>query len=176
MRVIIIAAMLLLIPFTAYGRLGETEEQCKRRYGKPIDSPSERAFPILEGAKNLTYEYKGWRLRIAFLNNKAVRIYYSKSAKAGISPYIQDDEAKAVLEGESGGGKWKETSKYSFDPVKSFGNMLKYLKFWNNTNGNVAYLQSGRLIVVVESPKAEAFTKARAEAKERKRKESIPQF
>jgi len=57
--------------------LGATADQFVGRYGTPQDSPGvDKNFPLLQEAIHHTYDYKGWRIRAAFLppNGPAVRM------------------------------------------------------------------------------------------------------
>src|ERR1035437_382780 len=168
---LVVIAAIALTPICGLARLDETEAQCEQRYGKPQDSPSDKSFPILSGAVNQSYQYQGWRIRIAFLDGKAAIISYSKAAQAAGGIKIQDDEAKAILDSEGNGGEWKASWPLSlFDPVS-------YPKRWRNTNGSIAYLIGiTRMSLVVESPKAEEFRKTQAKTKEEQRKANIPKF
>ena len=90
---------------------------------------------------------------------------------------IQGDEVDAILNGEANGGVWKKESQGTLDPFKGVMNILLQSKRWKNSNGSVAYFMDpmhSRLIV--ESPLAETFRKATAEAAEKKRKANIPAF
>ena len=60
-------------------RLGATADQFVAQYGAPQDSPSlDKNSPLLQGAIHHTYDYKGWRIRAAFLppNGPAVRMAF----------------------------------------------------------------------------------------------------
>ena len=59
--------------------LGATADQFVGRYRTPQDSPSlDKNSPLLQGAIHHTYDYKGWRIRAAFLppNGPAVRMAF----------------------------------------------------------------------------------------------------
>ncbi|MDD5677887.1 MAG: hypothetical protein PHW60_07840 [Kiritimatiellae bacterium] len=169
---LVILGTLALTPiYDACARLDETLAQCEQRYGKPQESPSDKAMPLLSGALNVSYQYQGWHIRIAFLDDKAVMISYSKIAQAGGDSSIKDDEAKAILDSEGNGNEWKKS--WTLNPFAP----LVYPKRWLKTNGSIAYLVGmNKIMLVVESPKAEEFRKAQATAKEEQRKASIPKF
>ncbi len=168
---IVFVMMVVAAPVSTFARLGETEAECLNRYGKSSTTYS----PLLDGAINREYNYQGWRIRVAFINGKTVRIEYNKTEKVAGAPFIQPDEAQAILAGETGGGQWKEKSN-SINPIASFLDTQSRPKTWKNTNGNVAYFTVAKLALVVETPEAEAFVKAYREEKERQRKASTPKF
>jgi hypothetical protein len=170
--------LLLMMAFPSSARLSETEEQSKQRYGDPINKDVDRLniSPMIDGAVHHTYKYQGWRIRCAFVEGKAVRITYMKEGGKDVKPAIQDDELLAILEGEVGGGKWQKKSSMPGNLGEALlGSLVKGTEFIN-TNGNTARLEFGRLIVNFESPAAAVFIKARDEAKEQKRKATIPKF
>src|SRR3954464_6039830 len=68
--------LLLLLSSSAFARLGDTRDQADARYGLP-----KKPFPpgiqstLLEGAREYTYEYEGWRIRCAALLAKDGKEY-----------------------------------------------------------------------------------------------------
>ena len=170
-------------------RLGGTAEQFAAKYGAPKDSPtsavSDKNFPLLEGATHHIYEYEGWRIRAAFIepNGPAVRMDYSKSFKAGVSPTIQDYELQAIMTANTPAGTtWKQIAYNNPDsPNKGLSKMFEgYFagvageKMWQRSDGAILCLRS-KLIVRLEMPAAHEFeTKLKTE-KEQKVRESVPQ-
>lgn len=165
----------ILLTLAASARLNETEAQSLRRYGPPLKTAAalDRHSPVLKGAVNRTYDYKGWRIRVAFLKGKAVRLSYSKHSQPDSSPKMQPDEAAAVLKGESGGGTWKPQGK-PLNPTKALAEVLTGYEKWINSNGNLACIRG--MSLVVETPAAEAFIQKRVAEIERDRKVRIPEF
>ena len=109
------AGLLLLacaLTTPAFARLGDTRDQALQRYGAPKQTePPKYGAPLLEGAKELTFEYKGWRIRCALLMatdgvSYVVREEYSKLLKPNVSLQVSEDERKAILEGEGGLANW----------------------------------------------------------------------
>jgi len=92
--------------------LGGTADQFVGRYGVPQDSPSlDKNFPLLQRAIHHTYDYKGWRIRAAFLpaDGPAIRMEYPKIIKAGVNATIQDYEVQAIMTANTPPGTtWKE--------------------------------------------------------------------
>ena len=167
MRHLILGAVLVAGALECQARIGETEAECQQRYGKPVNQAMADMMPILNGAVNHSYSYQGWNIRVAFVNGKAVRVYYSKLS----APMeIKADEVKAILEGEANGGKWEEKLKLTW-------NGTLFAKAWLNTNGSIGHFEGiCNILFIVDTPDAQAFFKAKKEADEQKRKGAIPKF
>jgi hypothetical protein len=141
---------------TGLARLGETADQFAARYGAPNDTPAskifDKNFPLLEGAIHHTYEYEGWRIRAAFLepNGPAVRMDYSKTIKAGVSPTIQDYELQAIMTANTPEGTtWKQIAYNNPDsPNKGLSKLFEgYFagmtgeKMWQRSDGANLWLR-----------------------------------
>ena len=168
-------------------RLGGTADQFVAQYGAPQDSPSlDKNFPLLQGAIHHTYDYKGWRIRAAFLppNGPVVRMDYSKIVKAGVNATIQDYELQAIMTANTPPGTaWKEITYNNPDsPNKGLSKIFEgYFaglageKMWQRSDGAILWLRS-KIIVRLELPAAHEYeTKLKAE-KEQKARQSVPQF
>jgi hypothetical protein len=96
----ILAAVMLvvvaLLPARAYARLGETLEQCTKRYGEPVRVINNR------------YAFKpiGFNIFITFVNGKAGEINISKIGKTGKPENFTVGEIKLLLKANSQGKKW----------------------------------------------------------------------
>jgi hypothetical protein len=66
----------LILPSISFARLGETEEKNQSRYGQPVKNIHDTTAPILKRARNKTYHYQGWQIRIGYVNGHAVRMFY----------------------------------------------------------------------------------------------------
>jgi hypothetical protein len=102
-------AVIVLSLQAAHARLGETEAQSQARYGAPdtgLIGANEAA--LLEGAKELAYNFQGWRVRAAFIDGVAVRVEYAKIPDAGGLKKLTDAEVEAVLDAEKGTFTWRE--------------------------------------------------------------------
>ncbi len=157
--------VVVMMPLVTMARLGETEGECSARYGE--SSKAVEALPLLGGATTLQYKYQGWMIRAAFVDGVAVRILYHKLLAPNVAPKIFDDEAKVILQGEAGGGQWREVSPGLFLVASG-------MKNWQNSNGRTAKLFVNQM--TVDSPEAQAFIQARKAQKEAQRKASIPHF
>ncbi len=95
-------------PF-AEARLGETEAQSQQRYGAPtpeLIGPTDK--PLLMGAKEMAYNYQGWRVRAAFVNGTTARIEYVHLPENNALKPVTEDEIRAILDGEKGTFTWRE--------------------------------------------------------------------
>jgi len=100
---------LCLLGQIAHGRLGETREQAEARYGLPKrEMTPEFMRPLLEGARELTFEYEGFRIRCALLKATDGREYVVREeyTRFGGSPVIQDAEFDTILAAEENGQPW----------------------------------------------------------------------
>jgi hypothetical protein len=173
-------------PF-AEDRLGGTADQFAARYGPPQDSPAlDKSFPLLEGAIHHTYEFEGWKIRVAFVEpeRRALRMEYSKIIKTGVGPTIQDYELQAIMNANTlAGTTWKQIAYNNPDSANKgvnklveayFGEALGQ-KMWQRSDGAILWLRS-ILTVRLELPAAHEYeAKIKAE-KEQKARESVPQF
>ena len=94
----------LVFPSIAHARLGESVEANQARYGSPVENSYDTRSPILKSAANKTYHYQGWQIRIGYINDHAVRMYYAKLPKTGETQVLKADEIEAVLKAELHGG------------------------------------------------------------------------
>jgi hypothetical protein len=153
-------------------RLGATADQFVAQYGAPQDTPSlDKNSPLLERAIHHSYEYKGWRIRAAFMppDGPAVRMDYSKLIKGGVNT--------------PPGTTWKEIAYNNPDsPNKGLSKIVEgYFagmvgeKMWQRSDGATLWLRS-KMIVRLELPAAHEYEANLKAEKEQKARESVPQF
>lgn len=191
-RLWIFAAVIssLLAQFPANARLGETRIQCTDRYGVPKQDPatkaSEKYSPILAEAFMRTFDYNGWRIRIASLelDGPVVRMTYQKLAASGVNPRIQDYELEAILKSNTPQRMSWEVMTY--DNPKSpnrglakiiegvAGNMFGQ-QMWRRSDGAIAWLKM-HLIIQLELPAAIAHEARIKQRDEQKARASVPEF
>jgi hypothetical protein len=178
---ILVALGLLVMPTCATARLGDTVEVAEKRYGKPTNDPAGKFNPLIKNVINEMYKYKGWMIRVAYINDHAVRMLYARELKPGQSPFLQDYEIKAILKAEAHGGAWETLRKKSLLEEAIFktdhpNKMFVYAKSsWRNSNGCIAYSPNG-MSLYVESPAAMMWESTMANAKVQKRKQDVPDF
>ena len=152
-------ALVILCTASAYARLGETEEQSRIRYGEAVEGlvgPNDK--PLISGAKELAYNFQGWRIRAAFANGVTHKIEYVKIPDGGTLKPVTDEEVQALLEAEKGTYKWREqkprTGNDGLDKLKETFDG----KIWERSDHADAKLVM-KLILVVQSRDAEKLEK-----------------
>ncbi len=149
-RVLLGSAIFIFAPFVQ-ARLGETEAQSQARYGEPtpeLIGPQEK--PVLPGAKEVIHSYQGWRLRVAFVNDAAVRIEYVHLPENNAPKKISEDEVKAVLEAEKGKFAWREEkARTGYKELNALKTILEGRQ-WERSDHARAVLKA-ELLLVVES-------------------------
>jgi hypothetical protein len=93
-------AALLLVGATAFARIGETEAQIQKRYGKPTSSS-----PWTKG-----YFYNGFFIIVTFDNGVSGIETYEKRNGAPMSPV----EIRQLLDANGDGTKWQEPTRNGF--------------------------------------------------------------
>jgi len=180
-RLILLAC---LIASPAFARLGDTQEQAADRYGIPKQTqPPKYGQPLLEGAKELTFEYKGWKIRCALLLatdgvSYVVREEYTKLLKPGGSLQISEDERKAIFEGEGGLTNWSERRAGS--ALQLLQNQLTCGLLGPNwvraADSAVAVLSLGGSPLRLELPQALKYEQELKAIKAQQTKAAVPKF
>ncbi len=157
--------------------MGESVEGNQTRYGSPVKNSHDIRSPILESAVNKTYHYQGWRIRVGYINDHAVRMLYAKLPKSSGTQILKADEIEAVLKAERNGGKWQKLRAATLFSRKNSGNKSfdhAHLR-WINTNKCLAY-STNRMNLYVDAPEAIIWEQSFKNEKEVQRKENIPKF
>lgn len=172
----------------AIARIGETESQCNTRYGTPITDAftisQNTTAPLVSGCPTRTYDYHGFRIRIAFLaiNGPAIKMQFTKR-KDG--PILKDDEISAILQANLPDGmKWLVRIPDNPDSPNGPAKRLIESAFmagtgaekWERSDGVTGRLEMMKMGLVLESPAVQTLEKRAKEAKEAKRKAAIPSF
>ena len=178
---LIILLSSLLSPLDVNARLGESVEVSQKRYGRPATTPADKVNPIMKDLPVETYNYKGWTIKVAYLNNHTVRILYGRKPQPDLSPFLQDYELDAILKAEAHGGTWTRLRKKSLLeeallPTKHPNKMFVHAqKAWLNTNGCIAYSPNG-MSLYIDAPDATKWESTISQAKVEKRKLETPSF
>ena len=101
MQIACCMSALLLCGVTAFARIGETEAQIEKRYGKPTSSS-----PSTKG-----YFYNDFFIIVTFDNGVSGIETYEKRNRAPLS----DVEIESLLEANGGGTKWQEPIRNGFE-------------------------------------------------------------
>jgi hypothetical protein len=176
---------------TAFARLGDTQDQAEERYGLPKKMPS-RASTLIDGARELTFEYQGWRIRCALLpasdgKEYVVREQYAKivsvAIKAGGPLNIRDFECEAVRAGEAGNMTWKRKiiGDLGKDVTTTLSNQFALNlglsgTIWVRDDGAVARLDLGGSCITLDLPQARKYEAELKAIKENKAKAAVPKF
>ena len=155
----LLSALLLGAAFPLHARLGETEAQSQVRYGAPapeLIGPTDK--PLLEGAKEVAYNFQGWRVRAAFFNGTTARIEYVHLPENNVPKPIAEDEIRAVLDGEKAAFTWREekpkTGNKGIDALKTMFDGRK----WERSDHAQATLKAN-LLLTLETREVEAYEK-----------------
>lgn len=177
---------------STFARLGETQDQAEARYGLPkSEKVAKYGTPLIEGAKELTFEYEGWRIRCALLRatdgkeyimrEEYRKVWNSEVVKKGGIINIRDFERDAVLKGEAGNSQWtkKVLGDLNRNPLQALSNQLVHLSglagtVWTRDDGAVARFDSTSLIL--DLPQARKYEAELKAIKEKKAREKVPKF
>lgn len=156
------AASAILFVAPASARLGETEAQSQTRYGAPapeLGAPTDK--PLIDSAKEVIYNFEGWRVRAAFLNNVTARIEYVRIPENGALKPITEEQIKAILDAEKGTYSWREQKpKTAYKEL----NALKTLfdgRQWKRSDHAEAVLKAN-VVFVLSGREVEAYEKKMA--------------
>jgi hypothetical protein len=102
MKFLLTFFMALALP--ALARIGETEVECMKRYGSPLEEPSE----MFGMDKALLFEDAGFSILVGFHHGRAEVVIYTKIADESdvIAETISPAEGKKLRESNGGGMKW----------------------------------------------------------------------
>jgi len=144
---------------SASARLGENEAQSQMRYGEPkpeLIGADEK--PLLEGAKELAYKFEEWRIRVAFLNNVAVRLQYIHIPDASGLKKISDAEAESILEAEKGKFSWREQkARTGYKELNALKSLFEGRR-WERSDHAEAKLE-GERVLTVQSREVDEYEK-----------------
>jgi len=94
---VLVVAFMATLTCLAFARIGETESEIVKRYGKPIVSRLSE-----DGLPQRVYSFKGLVITVEFFNDKSSVEYYVKSSGNTFS----FKEAETLLDANNGGKKW----------------------------------------------------------------------
>lgn len=106
----VVAYSCLVFPAVCLARLGETEEQLERRYGRPFYQTTDRANMPPGGEKRLNYLKDNITVHVTLHQGRSVSEGYEfNDSKRDPLPIEGDvvDTAEAILEASSQGHEWR---------------------------------------------------------------------
>ncbi len=153
------AILFIAAALPLHARLGETEAQAQQRYGAPApELIGATDKPLLIGAKEVAYNFQGWRIRAAFVSGATMRIEYVHLPQNNVPKPISEAEIEAVLEGEKGKFAWKEdkpkTGNKGLDALKTMFEGRR----WERSDHAQAELKA-TLLLTLELHEVEAYEK-----------------
>lgn len=148
---------------SAHARLGENETQSKTRYGNPMSELiGANEKPLMLGAKELAYNFEGWRIRAAFVGGVTHRIEYVKIENSQPQA-MTEDELQAVLTAEGGKFKWREDKpRTGYDSLNKLQTAVEGRK-WERTDHALASLKMN-LVLTLDSRDADKHEKKAAKS------------
>lgn len=166
----------VLGPLTLHARLGENEGQAKARYGEPVpELIGQNDKPLIPGAKELAYNFQGWRVRAAYLNGITHRIEYIKLPESGQPKPITEEELQAVLDAEAGRFKWREEKpRTGYESLNKLQTAVEGRK-WERTDHALASLKLN-LVLTLESRDTEKLEKKAAKVPAKGTPPGAPKF
>ena len=153
----------------AFGRLGDTLDQAEARYGLEKQQKGPKfSGTLLEGSREVVFEFEGWRIRCALLqatdgNFYVVREEYTKIwnadvMKKGGAIQIRDFERDAIFQAEGGVWSYKTLAELGPDVISSAANQfvrsIGFSKVWIRNDGALARINIGDVAAVLDLPQA----------------------
>lgn len=132
-----------LLSTSSFARIGDNMESAIKRYGKPLKREN---FSILNGADTYTYNYKGWIIKQAYKNKKAVRTQYVKYVGNTMPQVITNEDIKNILAAEGKySWRWEKIARKDIPAQKEY-----IIQAWKHKDSfNTAYLKNSREILEI---------------------------
>ncbi len=94
--------VLILFPSIASARIGETPEECSKRYGDPVK--------IDKAEQTIVYKKAGLGIMVWFWEGHAHQIFYMKLTDEGVMgrEELSNAEREKLLESNKGDSEWKK--------------------------------------------------------------------
>jgi hypothetical protein len=122
------------LPGASFGRLGETEEQLERRYGRPFYQTTDRANMPLGGEKRLNYLKDNITVHVTLSRGRSVSEGYEFKTNDRRPMPIDGDvlnTAEAILDANSEGHEWsRHPAPQSVNP--------RILHVWQRSDGEAS--------------------------------------
>jgi len=134
----LIIVLLITLASTASARIGETYQQCVKRYGKHVSTKPVPGMPV-------AYHYKknGWKITICYVSSVAVSVVYARVDGKDISETTSRTLVKVNLPNV----KFKRTEGMNVGP------QFKYV--WK-------YQAAEKALMIINLPSIQEYKKARS--------------
>lgn len=162
-RLVWLLLMCCVAGATAFGRLGDTLDQAEARYGleKQPKGPKVTST-LLEGSREVLFEFEGWRIRCALLQatdgnfyvvrEEYTKIWNSEVARKGGSQQILDSDRSAIFQAEGGNWSSKTMAEIGPDVIPALANQpfrpFGDLKVWLRNDGALARMTGAPSVVL----------------------------
>jgi hypothetical protein len=192
MKILLALSLTLGICSSGFARLGDTEDQAETRYGLPKKPLPPGIVPILiQGAKELNFEFQGWKIRVALLRASDGKEYVVREEYTKLQPaiktsgvFITDFEKDAILQAEAGSHSWhqKMIGEITGDPIQTLANQLAQIsgisgKIWIRDDGaTVRSIGQMSLNLILELPQAAKYEAELKVIKDREARAAVPSF
>jgi hypothetical protein len=171
---------------SAWARLGDTRDEAEARYGlEKREGVNRFQNPLLQGAKEITFEHGGWTIRCALMKatdgkDYIIREEYRKLwngevMKAGGTITMRDFERDAVFEAEGGAKTWvkKRTGDIGNDLYSTMINQFIHISgisgsVWVRQDGAIARLDMIGTVITFDLPQAMKYEIEQKAAQEQK--------
>jgi hypothetical protein len=107
LRALALAAAFALLHCPAYGRIGETLEECERRYGPAFDVNAGTRPPGVSDGWAF-FVKSGFKIAVTLFSGRVDCISFGKAHKnaLGVADPLSDDEVQLLLNDNGGGRTW----------------------------------------------------------------------
>lgn len=112
------------LPGTSLGNIGNTEDECRAKYGNPVSDKVQ----VPGAQKGVVFEKGGMRITVGFFDGKAESMTYQKIKELTqlLQPQLTEAEFAPLLEVNGGGQQWEKKSG------------LGGLSYWARADGKVS--------------------------------------
>jgi hypothetical protein len=144
---------LLVVNYSAFARLGETQAQIETRYGAPRNLPFVESHPPVDGLIRKAYLKNDVQIDVTYLNDKSVCECYERQNSA-----FTDELIQTLLGINSLGSKWVLKTR----PV---GQVDNGEKTWELANGAATADMEGNRVEIMTKECAKMYTDEEARQK-----------
>lgn len=153
-------AFLFALMLPALGRIGETVDECKTRYGEPVETDPKES--------TMTYKKSGFTIHCQFYKGRVAGMVVAKNNPPGTFavgyPELSEAELDTLKKANSGEGEW-------IDATPQFEMVNKYWKNEKSKRGATYNTIKHTLVIYTDE-----FSKVCQKSKEEKEKANLDGF